>query len=136
MTSLRRFRTFAGVLAAATLIGACGDDDDSTGPTINKVLDATVILEGGVTCDNGGANKDFTGTAGKTVAITASGSSTMRPAMTLYAPDFETNVGSSTPTSAGKAALNQALTQSGTYHLVICDVNGTAGSVRVVATLQ
>jgi hypothetical protein len=91
-------------------------------------------MEAGVTCATGGVSRDFSGTAGKTVVITASGTSSMAPQITLYAPDFETQLAGSASTGAGRAALTKALTETGTHHLSLCDANGVAGLVNVVVT--
>jgi hypothetical protein len=136
MPSLYRSRTLVCVVSAVMLLGACGDDDESTGPTLDVLLSTNVLLSAGVTCATGGVNKDFSGTAGKTVVITASGPSTLTPQITLYAPDFETQLAGSASTGAGKAALTQALTETGTHHLSVCDANGVGGSLNLVVTQQ
>lgn len=136
MTSPRRVHAFAVAVAAATLFAACGDDDESTGPDPDVLLSVNLIMEGGVTCATGGVSRDFNGTAGKTVVITATGGSTMTPQITLYAPDFETQLAGSAATAAGRAALTKALTETGTHHISVCDANGVAGNVAVVVTEQ
>lgn len=134
MTPSRSLRTLAAVLSVVAF-AACGDDD-SSGPGPNVLLSTNIILEGGVTCATGGVSKDFTGTAGKTVVITASGASALTPQITLYAPDFETQLAGSASTGAGRAALTKALTETGTHHLSVCDANGVAGNLTVVVTQQ
>lgn len=137
MPSLRHLRTLVCAVSAVTLFAACGDDDDDpAGPAGTVLLNANLIMESGVTCATGGVSRDFSGTAAKTVVITASGASTMTPQITLYAPDFETQLAGSAATSAGRAALTKALTETGTYHISVCDANGVAGSVNVVVTQQ
>jgi hypothetical protein len=124
-------------LAFALPIIACGDDDEGTDPNLNVVLNTTVILSAGTSsCATGGVSKDFTSQAGKTVAVTASGPSTLTPQFTLYAPDFSTQLAGSASTGAGRAALNHTLTESGVHHLTFCDANGAAGSLTVLVTAQ
>ena len=128
-------RCFA--LALALPFIACGDDDEGTDPNLTVLLNATVILTAAESnCNTGGVTKDFTGQSGKTVAITASGPSTLTPQFTLYAPDFETQLAGSASTGAGRAALNHTLTETGTYHVTFCDVNGVGGSLTVRVTAQ
>ena len=55
---------------------------------------------------------------------------------TLYAPDFTTQLGGSSPGGAGAASLTVALTQSGLHHLSVCDVNGVAATLRVTVMQQ
>jgi hypothetical protein len=137
MISLRRVRGFVFAVSAVTLFAACGDDDDdSTGPVGDVLLNTNLIMEAGVTCATGGVSRDFTGTAGKTVVIVASGGATMTPQITLYAPDFSTQLAGSASTGAGRAALTKALTETGTHHISVCDANGVAGSVNVSVTQQ
>ena len=136
MNLSRPFRTLVCALFAFTLVAACGDDDDSTATGGTVLLSANLIMEGGVTCAIGGVSRDFTGTAGKTVVITASGASTMTPQITLYAPDFETQLAGSASTGAGRAALTKALTETGTHHVSVCEANGLAGNINLVVTQQ
>jgi hypothetical protein len=81
-------------------------------------------------------NRDFNGTSGKTVVVTVSGPSTLTPQFTLYAPDFATQLAGSAAISAGRAALTHALTETGTHHLTICELNGAAGNFSLVVTQQ
>ena len=136
MTVRRRFRTFAGALTALTVFVAWGDDDDDSTGATNVLLSTNIILESGVNCATGGVSKDFNGTAGKTVVITASGGASLTPQITLYAPDFSTQLAGSSSTGAGRAALTQALTETGTHHVSVCDANGTAGNLSLVVTHQ
>ena len=116
-----------GLLAAA----GCSGKSESTSPTTITVIDSTRTLQAGVNCANGGRSLEFPGTAGTTVTIVATGSSA--PHVTLYAPDFATQLGSSTDV-AGRATLTYTLPQSGTYFISFCDANAVGGAVRVVVT--
>ena len=136
MTLSRPFRTLACALSALALVAACGDDTEATSPIGDVLLSANLIMEGGVTCATGGVSRDFTGTAGKTVVITASGTSAMTPQITLYAPDFETQLAGSASTGPGRAALTKLLTETGTHHVSVCDANGVAGNLNLVVTQQ
>ena len=120
------------VLLAASLAMGCGNDTTATSTV--QLLDVTLTLTQGVTCDVGGVSADFTGTAGKTVTALASGSSNLRPQFVLYAPDYSTQLASSAPNGSGRAKLTFALTQTGQHHLTLCDANGAAGALRVTVT--
>jgi hypothetical protein len=135
--ALRRSVSFpsgAAFLLAALSLAGCGGSETSPTPQPTVLLDATVNFVQGVTCNTGGVSVDFGGTAGRSVAIAATGSASLTPRFTLYAPDFATQLGGSTSTGAGAASLTFALTQTGVHHVTLCDVNGTAGPVRVVVT--
>ena len=112
----------------------CSSSSTASDSSSVTLLNITVSLPAGVTCDSGGVDADFTGQAGKTVDILVSGASSLTPRFTLYAPDFATQLGFSSPNGAGKAFLSIALTQSGAHHLTLCDANGTAGSLKVNVT--
>jgi ABC-type phosphate transport system substrate-binding protein len=125
----------AGVLAgvlAALVLSACSDDSSS--PNSLQILDVTVALSQGVTCAEGGVDTEFQGLTGQNVTIEASGASNLRPVFTLYAPDFETQLGSSFSVGAGKARLIHRLEQPGTHHVTLCEENGAGGAVRVTVT--
>lgn len=136
MTTIRRARVLLCALTTVSMFAACGDDDDASGPDLDVLLSTNVILTSGVTCATGGVSKDFAGTATKTIVITASGGAALTPEITLYAPDFETQLGGSASTGAGRAALTHTLTETGTHHISVCDANGTAGSLSLVVTQQ
>lgn len=110
---------------------SCGSTSP-TGPTPVVLLDTTITLVQGVNCNVGYVGAEFNGAAGKTVAITANGAASLTPLFILYAPDFATQLASSSPNGAGAASLTFALTQSGLHHLSVCDVNGVAGALRIV----
>ena len=122
------------VIAALDLTG-CGSTSP-TGPAPVVLLDTTVTVAQGVTCNVGYAGAEFTGVAGKTVAISATGAASLTPLFILYAPDFATQLAGSSSTGAGAASLTFALTQSGLHHLSICDVNGVAGALRITVHQQ
>jgi hypothetical protein len=105
-----------------------------TAPIGITLLDTTVTLAQGVSCNVGYVGADFQGMTGKTVAISAAGAGHMTPLFILYAPDFATRISQSSPSGAGAASLTVGLTQSGVHHLSICDVNGNGGVVRVTVT--
>ena len=132
MTSCRSARTCAGLLIviAGLLLPGCGSTSPAA-PTPVTLLDTTVTLTQGVTCNVGYVGAEFTGASGKTVAISASGAATLTPLIILYAPDFATQLSGSSSSGAGAASLTFTLTQSGLHHLSICDVNGVAGTLRV-----
>ena len=122
------------VIAGLHLTG-CGSTPP-TGPTPVVLLDTTVTLVQGVTCTIGYVGAEFTGVAGKTVAISATGAASLTPLFILYAPDFATQLAGSSSSGAGAASLTFALTQSGLHHLSLCDVNGVAGALRVTVQQQ
>jgi hypothetical protein len=123
------------MVIAGLLLTGCGSTSPSR-PTPVVLLDTTVTLVQGVTCNVGYVGAEFTGVAGKTVAISATGGASLTPLFILYAPDFATQLAGSSPGGAGAAALTFALTQSGLHHLSICDVNGVAGALRVTVHQQ
>ena len=122
------------VIAGLHLTG-CGSTSPS-GPTPVVLLDTTVTLVQGVTCNVGYVGAEFTGVAGKTVAISATGGASLTPLFILYAPDFATQLAGSSSSGAGAASLTFALTQSGLHHLSVCDINGVAGALRVTVQQQ
>jgi hypothetical protein len=132
LTSCRSARTCAGFLIAIAglFLTGCGSTSP-TAPTPVTLLDTTVTLTQGVTCNVGYVGAEFTGTTGKTVAIAANGAANLTPLFILYAPDFATQLSGSSSNGAGAASLTFTLTQSGLHHLSICDVNGVAGTLRV-----
>jgi len=121
------------VILLASGLTSCGSTTSPT-PQGTVLLDTTVAVVQGVTCNTGGVSTDFTGTAGRTVIITATGATSLTPRFTLYAPDFATQLGGSASTGAGAASLTFALTQTGVHHVTLCDVNGVGGTLRVVVT--
>jgi hypothetical protein len=137
--SSRRFApACAGVVMAIAgfhLVG-CGSSTSPIGPTPVVLLDTTVPLVQGVTCNTGYVGTEFTGVAGKTVAISAAGAANLTPLFTLYAPDFATQLAGSSSSGAGAASLTFALTQSGLHHVSICDLNGAGGTLRVTVKQQ
>jgi hypothetical protein len=128
----RSFRPLASIVAVAMSTAAC--NSDTTAPATQMLLDVTVTLTQGVDCNMGGVSVDLTGQAGPTVTIVAVGGSNMRPQFTLYAPDYETQLGGSTADGDGRAKLVFTLSQSGTHHLTLCDANGAAGALKVTVT--
>jgi hypothetical protein len=126
----------AAVLLAAFLAGCGGSDSSPTTPQATVLLDTSLTVVAGVTCNTGGVSADFNGTSGRTVVITATGPANLTPQFTLYAPDFATQLRGSTSTGAGAASLTFALTQTGVHHVTLCDANAAAGAVRVVVTQQ
>ena len=135
----RRF-THTGARVAMVLAGlyltGCGGSTPPIGPTPVVLLDTTVTLAQGVNCITNYFGLEFTGVAGKAVAISASGAASLTPFFVLYAPDFATQLGGSTSSGAGAAALTFTLTQSGLHHLAVCEVNGVAGTLRVTVQQQ
>jgi hypothetical protein len=132
---IRRTAVAAVLAAIAT---ACGGDD-GTDPNDSGAVtlkDVTLTLPTGQNCDVGGVTTDFTGESGKTVVITATTAASLHPQFTLYAPDFDTQLGGSTSAGAGKATLTFVLTQSGDHHVSACDANGGAGTIRIVVKQQ
>jgi hypothetical protein len=125
----------AAVLLAGLWLPSCGGSTTSPSSTQGTVLlDTTVTVVLGVTCNTGGVSTDFNGTAGKTVTIAATGAASLTPRFTLYAPDFTTQLGGSSSSGAGASSLTSALTLTGVHHVSVCDVNGVAGSIRLVVT--
>jgi hypothetical protein len=133
---MRKMAYVCLVLAIAGLhLAGCGSTPP-TQPTPVVFLDTTVTVVQGVTCNVGYVGAEFTATTGTTVAISATGAATLTPVFILYAPDFATQLGSSTSNGAGAASLTFTLTQSGLHHLSICDVNGVAGTLRITVRQQ
>ena len=122
------------MIAGLPLTG-CGSTSP-TQPTSVVLLDTTLTLVQGVTCNVGYVGAEFTGVAGKTVAISATGGASLTPLFILYAPDFATQLAGSLSSGAGAASLTFALTQSGLHHLSVCDVKGVAGALRVTVRQQ
>jgi hypothetical protein len=120
----------AAIVIAGLYLTGCGSTPP-TGPTPVVLLDTTLTLAQGVNCNIGYVGAEFTGVAGKTVAISATGAASLTPLFLLYAPDFATQLGGSSSSGAGAASLTFALTQSGLHHLSVCDLNGVAGTLRV-----
>ena len=118
------------IAIAAFHLTGCGSSAPAE-PTPLTLLDTTVTLLQGVTCNVGYVGAEFTGVAGKTVAIAATGAANLTPLFILYAPDFATQLSGSSPSGPGAASLTFALTQSGLHHLSVCDMNGVAGTLRV-----
>lgn len=131
MTLMTRFfgRRLTVTLAALLLTG-CGGKD-STAPSEVQILNVSVNLDAGVNCDQGGAAAEFAGQAGKTYTILASGASSLRPFFVLYAPDFGTQLGASSAYGNGKARLSIGVTETGTFHLTVCEVNGAGGTLKI-----
>jgi hypothetical protein len=134
------FRRIALVCAQLVMViggfylTACGASP--SGPTPVVLLDTTMTLAQGVTCNIGYVGTEFTGVAGRTVVISATGAASLTPLLILYAPDFATQLAGSSSSGAGSASLTFALTQSGLHHLSVCDLNGAAGTLRVTVTQQ
>jgi hypothetical protein len=124
------------VMVIATLfLAGCGGPISPDGPKPVELLDTNVTLVEGVNCNVGYVGyvgAEFTGVAGRTVAISMDGAGSLTPHFILYAPDFATQLAVSSSRSPGRASLMFALTQSGLHHLSICDVNGVAGTLRVI----
>ena len=87
-------------------------------------------------CNTGYVGAEFTGMSGRTVAISTTGATSLTPLFILYAPDFATQLATSSPSGAGASSLTFALTQSGLHHLSICDANGVGGALRVTVQQQ
>lgn len=124
-------RVRLAIVAGILCLAGCGSTTPN-GPTPVVLLDTTVTLTQGVTCNVGYVGAEFTGTAGRTVAISAAGAPSLTPLFILYAPDFATQLAGSSSSGAGAASLTIALTQSGLHHLSICDLQGAAGPLRVL----
>ena len=139
MKAFRRvsFRSCAAFLLLALSLTGCGGTSTTPTPSQGTVLlDTSLTFVQGVTCNTGGVSASFAGTSGRTVTIAATGAATLTPQFTLYAPDFATQLRASSAAGAGAASLTFALTQTGTHHVTLCDVNGVAGAIRVVVTQQ
>ena len=137
MNTLLNIRSRVALLLAASCLIACGGSSTTPTPAQGTVLlDTTLTFVRGVTCNTGGVSTSFAGTSGRTVTIAATGAATLTPQFTLYAPDFATQLRGSSSAGAGAASLSFALTQTGTHHVTLCDVNGVAGAIRVVVTQQ
>jgi hypothetical protein len=118
----------------ALSVASCSSSPSA--PTVITLLDTTLAMTPGVTCQTGGFSTDFMGTAGKTVVITGTGSATQTPRFTLYGPDFTRELGGSSPAGAGAASLTIGLTETGVHHATFCDINGVGGTIRVTVKQQ
>jgi hypothetical protein len=130
-----RARAYSLMKMAALVLAGCGSGSP-TAPAPVVLLDTTVTLAAGVNCTGGYVGAEFTGTAGTTVAVSAAGGASQTPLFILYAPDFATQLATSASHGAGSASLALTLAQSGVHHLSICDVNGVAGTLRIVVQQQ
>ena len=124
------------MVIAGLLLTGCSGSTSPTVPTPVVLLDTTLTLVQGVTCNTGYVGAEFTGVAGKSVSISATGAANLTPLFIVYAPDFATQLAGSSSSGAGAASLTLALTQSGLHHLSVCDLNGVAGTVRVLVMQQ
>ncbi len=134
MTRARRIvPAWAGsaIMAAALNLAGCSSSSSPAAPAPVTLLDTTVTLAQGVTCNVGYVGAEFAGVAGKTVAISATGGANLTPLFILYSPDFATQLSGSSSIGPGAASLTFVLTQTGLHHLSVCDVNGTAGVLRL-----
>jgi len=124
-----------GVVIAGLHLTGCGSTPPSA-PTPVMLLDTLVTVANGVNCTVGYVGAEFSGTPGTTVTISATGATNLTPLFILYAPDFATELAVSSSSGAGSASLTTALTRTGLHHLSICDVNGTAGTLRITVRQQ
>jgi len=124
------------LVIAAFLLTGCNGPTSPIVPPPTVLLDTTLTLVQGVTCNTGYVGTEFTGVAGRSVSISATGAANLTPLFIAYAPDFATQLGGSSSSGAGAASLTLSLTQSGLHHLSVCDLNGVAGTVRVLVTQQ
>jgi hypothetical protein len=99
------------------------------------LLDSTVSIAPGLTCVTTSASSSFSGTAGQTVVINVTGAVNSYPALTLYAPDFGTQLGGAGG-SSGSTSLRVTLSQTGTHYASVCDGRGVGGTYRMVVTAQ
>jgi hypothetical protein len=145
MMTMASPRSTSGRLAGACLVMAiaglhltgCGSAPPTAPPPAPIVLlDTMVNVMDGVNCNVGYVGAEFTGTAGTTVAISATGATNLTPVFILYAPDFATQLASSSSRGAGAASLTHLLTQTGLHHLSICEANGIAGTLRITVQQQ
>lgn len=118
----------------SVVLASCGSSPSA--PSDVTLLDTTLTLTQGVTCQTGGFSTDFMGTAGKTVVIAGAGTAAQTPRFTAYAPDFTRELGGSSPAGPGAAALTLTLTETGVYHATFCDINGVGGTIRVTVKQQ
>ena len=49
-------------------------------------------------------------------------------------PDYATQLALGTASTSNTETLDYTLTQSGTFHVTVCDVNGVGGDVRLTVT--
>ena len=94
----------AAMVIAGLLLTGCGGSSSPTVPTSVVLLDTTLTLVQGVTCNTGYVGTEFTGVAGKSVSISATGAASLTPLFIVYAPDFATQLGGSSSSGAGAAA--------------------------------
>jgi hypothetical protein len=99
------------------------------------LLSTSLPLTAGQNCSTGGNSATFTPMAGRPITINAQGTGGVNPALTLYAPDFATQLASALGT-AGRATLVFTITQSGNHHISVCDQTGTGGTVGITITQQ
>ena len=127
-----RLKLMSGAVLAVLSVIACGSPNGPT-PQPTTLLSTTLALPAGANCNTGGNSATFSPTNGKTITIIAQGSGAVNPAITLYAPDFATQLGGAIGTG-GRATLTFPITQTGNHHISVCDQTGTGGNVTVTIT--
>jgi hypothetical protein len=137
------------VFAAAfgLMIGCGGGGDTSatpTGPTtttpptpqVRVLLDVSVDVPGVQGCNVSSNPQEFTGQAGTTVTIEVTGSSAMTPSITVYAPDFATQLMGTTTSGPGMQTMTTTPTENGPHRVNVCASNSVGGSVRIRVTTR
>lgn len=125
------------VVALVGLTG-CGGGSSPSAPSsavVTTLVDTSVTLPVGATCQTSGQSLDFSSESGKTIAITVTGSAGTNLVIILYAPDFATQLATG-GLNGTTGTLSFTLFETGTHHLTVCDANGVGGAVRVNVTTR
>jgi len=130
VASASRRKAGLALMIAGLAVAGCGSTPPMA-PTPVMLLDTLVTVADGVNCTVGYVGAEFSAAPGANVTISATGATNLMPVFILYAPDFATQLAVSSSSGAGAASLTTSLTRAGLHHLSICDVNGTAGTLRI-----
>jgi hypothetical protein len=131
--------------AAFGLMIGCGGATTPTGPTtttpptpqVRVLLDVSgVDVPGPQGCNVSSTPQEFTGQAGTTVTIEVTGPSAMTPSITVYAPDFATQLTGTTTSGPGMQTMTTTTTENGPYRVNVCASNSVGGSVRIRVTTR
>jgi hypothetical protein len=135
-------KTVAG--AAVGLLIGCGGSGPSTptGPTVTTppsqvrvLLDVRrVDVPGGQGCNISSNPQEFMGRAGTMVTIEVNGPLAMTPSITVYAPDFATQLRGTLTSGPGIQTMVTTTTENGPYRVNVCATNSVGGPVRIRVT--
>ena len=131
--------------AALMLLGCGGNGAPFVAPTtptgiavpaaqLRMLLDVTVMVRGGDGCNVGSNPQEFTGEAGTTVTIEATGPAAMTPSIVVFAPDWATQLTGSRTSGPGTQTLTTTPPDSGTHRVEVCAINSVGGATRIRVT--